>query len=430
MSAHYIRGGLVIDPKHGLDEPSDLLVIDGRIAALAKPKSLEKRAKEVGAGLIDAKGLIVCPGFVDLNARLGEPGADPSECIASGSAAAAAGGFTSIACMPSFGTINDNAFITDYFLRNARETALVRLFPVGAVTQGSRGEALAEIGSMHSAGVVALADDGRPIMDSYLMRKALEYAKAFGLPIFSFPQDRYLVGKGMIDEGVQSCKLGLRGIPAAAEEIMVARDIVLVRHTDGRLHLSSISVKGALNAIREAKASGVKITAETNPQYFTLTSNDVTTYDARFKCFPPLRGKEHVDAVIDALADGTLDAIATAHTPLSPSSKDMVFEHAEPGMPGFETALPLALSLVSRGKLTIERMVHLLTYGPAKALGLRGLGEIHQGGPADIVAFDPDGEIVPVTKTSPYFGRKLKGRVMFTMVGGRIAFDAQGKEDR
>jgi dihydroorotase len=428
VSSYYIRGGQVIDPKHGLDEPGDLLVVDGRVAAFGKPKSLEKRAKELSAELIDAKGLIICPGFVDLNARLGEPGADPSECIASGSAAAAAGGFTSVACMPSFGTVNDNAFITDYFLRNARETALVRLYPVGAITKGSNGESLAEIGSMHSAGIVALADDGRPIMDSYLMRKALEYAKAFGLPIFSFPQDLNLVGRGMIDEGVQSCKLGLRGIPAAAEEIMVARDIVLARHTDGRLHLSSISVKGALNAIRDAKASGIQITAETNPQYFTLTSNDVTTYDARFKCFPPLRGKEHVDAVVDALADGTLDAIASAHTPLSPSSKDMVFEHAEAGMPGFETALPLALALVAKGKLTLERMVHLLTYGPAKALGLKGLGVIHVGGPADIVGFDPDADIKTSLKTSPYFGRKLKGRISFTMVGGRMVFSAQGKE--
>ena len=425
----YIRGGTVIEPPHGLDDPMDVLVVDGTVAELGKANSLEKKAKSLGAERIDAKGLVVCPGFVDLNARFGEPGSDPVECLGSGSAAAAAGGFTSVACMPGFAAVTDNAFMTDYVLRHAREKSVVRFFPMGALTLGSKGEKLAEAGSMVEAGVVALADDGRCVMDSYLMRKALEYAKAFDVPVFSFPQDRGLVGKGVIDEGVQSCKLGLRGIPAAAEEIMVARDIVLTRHTEGRLHFSSISTKGAVNAIREAKASGLAISAETSPPYFSLTSNDVTTYDAQFKGFPPLRSKEHVDAIIDALADGTLDAISSMNSPQSPSSKDMVFEHAAAGMVGFETALPLALELVRAGKLTMERMIYLFTRGPAKILGLdkKGIGEIKAGAAADIVVFDPDLKytlrkplLASPTKNSPFVGRQMQGMVRWTIVAGAV----------
>lgn len=438
----YIRGGTVIDPVHGLDDPADVLVAEGAIAAIGKPKSLEKKAKELGAERIDAKDNIVCAGFVDLNARMGEPGADPVECLASGSASAAAGGFTSVACMPGFAAVNDNAFMTDYILRHAREKSVIRFFPIGALTLGSQGEKLSEVGSMVEAGVVALADDGRAVMDAYLMRKSLEYAKAFDVPVFSFPQDKNLVGKGVMDEGVQSCKLGLRGIPAAAEEIQVARDIVLARHTDGRLHLSSLSTKGAMNAVRDAKASGLtNISAETSPPYFSLTSNDVTTYDARFKCFPPLRSKEHVDAIIAALADGTLDAISSMNMPQSPSSKDMVFEHAAPGMIGFETTLPLALELVRAERLTMERMIYLLTHGPAKILGLdrKGIGELKIGGPADIVVFDPDFKytlheslLSGPSKNSPFLGRRLQGMVRYTIVAGAVVSHGpreEGKSD-
>lgn len=425
----YLINAEVIDPAHGLDEPGEILIEGSAIKAIGAPGELKKAAKEIKAEVVDLQGLVLCPGFIDLNARLAEPRGDFAESVASSTQSAAAGGFTSVAVMPSLAQINDNPFVTDFMLRQAREKSRVRIFPIGAVTLGMAGEKLAEIGSMKEAGIVAVADDGRALMDAYLMRKALEYARAFELPLFSFAQDKNLVGRGVMDEGFHSCRLGLRGIPAAAEEIQVARDIVLSRAFEGRIHFSSISSKGALRAIASAKSEGLLVSAETSPQYFSLSSDEVNSYDARFKCFPPLRGKQHVDFVIEGLADGTIDAISSGHTPLSPSSKDMVFEAAAPGMPGFETALPLALHLVRKGKISLERMVALFTSGPAKILGLdnKNLGTIKVGAPADLVAFDPecrysysDALAQGASRNSPFYGRELQGAVRYTIVNGVI----------
>lgn len=425
----YIHGGHLIDPQYGRNEPSDILVTDGKIAAIDAPGALAAKAREVKAESLDAGGAYVSPGFIDLNARMGEPGADSKEALSRGAESAAAGGFTSVLCAPSFSQYNDNAFITDFILRHAREESIVRVFPMGSLTQKAEGEQLAEIGCMVKAGVLAVGDASVCLQDSYLMRKALEYCKAFRVPIFSFPQDKSLVGRGVMDEGLNSCRLGLRGIPAAAEEVMVARDIVLTRHAWGKLHFSSISTKGSLDLIRDAKQEGLQITAETNPQYFSLTSDMIKTYDANYKCFPPLRGEDHVQAIINGLSDGTIDAIASMHTPQSPSSKDLVFEQASAGMIAFETVLPLALELVRKENISVERMVHLLSTGPAKILGLdqKGLGSLKIGAPADLVIFDAKKEFVysesivkSAAKNSPFLDKTLTGVVCYTMVGGEV----------
>lgn len=425
--ALYFKGGMIVDPAHGLCENGELIVEGSSILAIGKPKELAAKAKSLNASIIDCAGAVVAPGFIDLNARVGDLNTNPRETLVSFGNTAAAGGFSSVAVMPEFGQVNDNPQATDFLLRHAAEATLVRIFPIGAITRGFAGERLAEIGSMAEAGAVALADDGLAVMDAYLFRKALEYAKAFSLPVFSFPQDRNLVGRGVVDEGVQSCRLGLRGIPAAAEEIMVHRDLVLASAFEGRLHFSLISTKGAVRAINDARHENQMVTAETSPAYFSLTSADVTSYDPSFKFLPPLRSREHVEAIIEALANGTIDAISSGHTPLNNSLKDLVFEHAVAGMIALETVLPLSLELVRRGKLTLERMVALLTSGPARVLGLdaKGLGTLRAGGPADIVVFDPEKEYrytehvtYASVRNSPYFGRKLTGAVRATFVGG------------
>ena len=292
QSSYYIANARVIDPSQNLDQQMDVLIENGNITAIDKPGVLKKKANDQDVETIDAKNWVLAPGFIDLNARMGEPGSDPVEAMGTSSRAAAAGGFTSVLVRPSYANINDNAFMTDYISRHASEKSLVRIFPMGALTLGSRGETLAEIGSMVEAGVIAVGDDLAPIMNSYLMRKALEYVKAFQVPIFSFTQDENLVGKGVMEEGFNSCRLGLRGIPAAAEEIMIRRDITLAEHTDGNLHITTVTTEGSVRALRDAKKRGLKITAEANPQYFSLTSDEIKTYDANYKFFPPLTVSE------------------------------------------------------------------------------------------------------------------------------------------
>ncbi len=437
-SSKLLKGGHLIDPLHGRNEPSDLLLEDGKVFAVAKPGELDTKASRLKAEKIDIKGAYIAPGFIDLNARMGEPGADPREALNRGAKSAAAGGFTSIACMPSFSEYNDNAFVTDFISRQAHEESCVRVFPIGSLTTKGKGEYLAEIGTMVHTGVVAVGDDSTCIKNSYLMRKAIEYTKAFNVPVFSFPQDPALVGRGVMDEGLNSCRLGLRGIPAAAEEVIVARDITLTQHACGRLHFSSISTKGSLELIRTAKSEGVQITAETNPQYFSLTSDMIRTYDSNFKCFPPLRGEDHVEAITTALGDGTLDAIASMHMPQSPSAKDLVFEDAAAGMIAFETVLPLVLELVRKERISLERMVYLLSTGPAKVIGLheKGLGSLKVGAPADIVIFDTDKQykytsdrVCSSAKNSPFIGKTLQGVVLMTIVGGEIVNKGTGNDE-
>ncbi len=428
-STLYVTGAHLIDPAQNWNGPADLLIEKGRVAAIAKPGLLKAKAKTCKAETLDAGGFFLAPGFVDLQCRIHEPGGEHIESFESGSQSAAAGGFTTVLVAPFTEPVHDNAFMTDIILRRAREHSCVRVIPMGALSHGREGKKLSEMGGMAAAGARAIGDSAA-IENTYLMRKALEYARAFSLPIFSFPEDRALAGQGVMNEGWNSNRLGLRGIPAAAEEIIVARDLVLLRHTKSRLHFQSISTVGSLRALKRAKAEGLTVTAETNPAYFTLTSDAIATYDANFKCFPPLRNDEDREELINALADGTLDCIASAHTPQTRSSKEQTFEHATAGMIAFESALPLTLELVRKKKISPMRMVELLSLSPARILGIDGeVGSLRVGAHADFVLFDPktnytfdENRIRSAAKNSPFLGRKMRGAVKATYVSGTAVF--------
>lgn len=433
----YITGAFIVDPAQKISKKMEILLEEGKVSALGKPGHLAAKAKSIKAETLNATGYHLVPGFVDLNCHIYEPGGEGIESFQSGSRAAAAGGFTSLAILPSTTPVHDNAFLTDLILRRAQENSLVRIFPVGAVTTAKEGKKLAEIGSMVAAGAKAVSDSGQSIMDTYLMRKAMEYSRAFSIPVFSYAEDKTLFGQGVMSEGVHSSRLGLRGIPAAAEEIMVARDIVLARHTHGRLHFSSISTKGAVKAIRAAKKAGLAITAETNPQYFSLTVDAIESYDANYKCFPPLREDSDIAAIIEGLADGTLDCIASNHVPLSRAAKGAGFEAAQPGMISLETTLPLALELVRKKKLRLERLVELLAKNPAKILGLEDLGHLKKGAKADLVLIDLDHKYTleedmlrGAARNTPFIGKKFQGIVHMTIVNGTIVHQEQAKKKK
>lgn len=427
LKSLYVTGAHVLDPSQKLNGPAEFLVENGRISVMGKPGSLKAKAKTLKAPTLDASGLFLAPGFVDLNCAIHEPGAEHVESFTTGSRAAAAGGFTTLLVKPVTDPVNDNAFITDFVSRRARENSLVRIVPMGALTSGREGKKLAEIGAMAAAGIRAVGD-GIAITDSYLMRKGLEYSRAFSVPVFSFPEDRTLSGQGVMNEGWNSNRLGLRGIPAAAEEIAVSRDIVLARHTQGVLHLQPVSTIGSLVAIRHAKKQGIKVTAETCPQYFSLTSDSIATYDANFKCFPPLRSEEDLEAVIEALADGTLDVISSGHSPQTRAAKEQAFEHAAPGMVGLESAFHLTLGLVRKKRISALRMVELLSWSPAKILGLEdSVGSLKVGCFADFVLFNPKGdflyqetELYGACRNTPFLGQKLPGSLHSAYVGGTL----------
>jgi dihydroorotase len=434
--AVYVNGAHIVDPAQKLNKPADLLVENGLVVAVGKEGELKARAKGLSAETIEGKGLFLAPGFVDLNCAIHEPGGEHVESFASGSRAAAAGGFTTLLVKPVTDPVHDNAFITDFILRRAKENSLVRIVPMGALTAGREGKRLAEIGAMAAAGVRAVGD-GISVADSYLMRKGLEYSRAFSLPVFSFPEDHALAGKGVMNEGWNSNRLGLRGMPSAAEEIAVSRDLVLARHTKGVLHLQPLTTTGSLAALRHAKSQGVKVTAETSPQFFMLTSDAIATYDANFKCFPPLRSEEDRDAVIEALADGTLDVVASGHSPQSRSSKEQAFENAAPGMIGLESTMHLLLSLVRSKKISPLRMVELLSWAPAKILGLEDeIGSLKPGSKGDFVLFDPrqdflyqESSLKGASRNSPFLGQKLAGVIHGTYVGG-VCVHERKKEKR
>lgn len=427
--ALYVTGGHLVDPSQRLNKPMDMLVEKGRVFAVAKPGELKSKAKTLKAETVDAKGLHVMPGFVDLDCSVYEPGAEHIEGFATGSRAAASGGFTTILAKPVTTPLNDNAFMTDFLLRRARENSVVRVVPMGALTAGKEGKKLAEIGSMAGAGTRAVGD-GAPIMDSYLMRKALEYARAFAVPVFSFPEDKFLAGQGVMHEGLNSNRLGLRGIPAAAEEIIVARDLVLAKHARGTIHFQPVSTKGAVELLRRAKESGFAVTAETHAPYFTLTSDAISTYDANFKCFPPLRMDADLAAVVEALADGTIDVVSSGHLPQSQSSKEQAFEHASPGMIGLETTLSLLLELVRKKKIALPRVVELLSLKPAAILGLGGeVGNLKTGAWADFTLVDlsekftfDEKRVHGASANSPFLRAKMQGSVRATFVAGTRVF--------
>ncbi len=425
-----IAGGRVIDPASGVDGVRTVLLRDGKVAEVA-----ERVAQVPGATVIDAAGRWVTPGFIDLHVHLREPGQEYKETVATGARAAVAGGFTSIVCMPNTTPVNDTLAVTELILARAAAAGLARVYPCGCISKGSKGEELAEYGELKAGGCVALSDDGKPVMSSALMRRALEYAQAFKLPLTVHEEDLALVGKGVMHEGASSTRLGLKGIPGQAEEVMVLRDIALAELTGGRLHIAHASSAGTVRAVREAKRRGLPVTAEVTPHHLSLTDEDVAAsgYSTDFKMSPPLRSRADVAACVEGLADGTLDCIATDHAPHSPVEKEVEFDAALNGIVGLETAFPVCLALVKAGQLTERRLIEALTSSPARAFGLPG-GRLAPGDPADLAILDPGaewlcsaGSLHSKSTNSPWKKRRLTGRCTHAIVGGRLVHEG-GKE--
>lgn len=420
-----IRNGRVIDPSQNIDKVCDIYIDKGKIDKISKKIKTPsgKNVKE-----IDAKNMIVCPGFVDVHVHLREPGYEYKETIKTGCMSAAAGGFTSIVCMPNTNPINDNASVTEYILLKARTEGIVNVFPIGAITREEKGEALADIGEMYEAGCVGISDDGVPVTNSNLMRRAMEYVKPFGIPLIIHAEDKYLSSDGVMNEGVVSTKLGLKGIPGASEEVMIARDIILSEITGAHIHICHVSTAGSVRLIRDAKKRGVKITAEAAPHHFTLTDEAVVDYNTNAKMNPPLRTQKDVKAIIKALKDDTIDAIATDHAPHSQDEKNVEFDLAPFGIVGLETALPLSLKLVEGGILSVSDMIKKLTIKPSEIVNI-GRGTLKPGAIADVTIFDPEKEhevcpekFLSKGTNTPFSGWKLKGVVHKTIVSGKVVY--------
>ncbi|MDX1386134.1 MAG: dihydroorotase [bacterium] len=410
----------LFDPAHGLDEVGNLYLEDGKIVDLGK-----KASGPPDAQLIEGGKKLLCPGFIDLHVHLREPGFEHKEDIQTGTRAAAAGGFTTVCCMANTQPVNDRASVTRYILEQAEEKASVKVWPIGAITVGLQGERLADIGELQDAGCVALSDDGLTVMDAKLMRMAMDYAKGFEIPVITHSIDANLSKRGSMNEGVVSCQLGLTGIPREAEDVMVARDILLSQLTDCHLHVAHVSTKGSVELLRRAKAGGISVTGEAAPHHFTLTEEACRGYDTHAKMCPPLRTEEDRLAVMEGLADGTLDCIATDHAPHAIVDKEVEFDRAAFGILGLETAFPLAYRLVEQGILTLEQLVERLTVGP-----LRVLGKVHGGlqkdQPADLSLIDLEEswnyrvqEGFSKSRNSPFDGWELKGKVLGTWVDGK-----------
>ena len=419
-----IRNGRMLDPASGVDAPRDILLDGDRIAAVAPNGQLAERSN--GAEIFDATDLIVAPGFIDLHCHLREPGGESSETIETGTRAAARGGFTAVCPMPNTRPVNDNASVTRSIVERAAAVSSVRVWPIGAASVGSKGEALSEIAAMKQAGIVAVSDDGHPIATAKLLRNVMEYCRALDLPVIDHCEDSSLFAGAVMREGKQSVRLGLRGMPAATESLCVARDVQVGELTHCRLHIAHLSARASLDLVRSAKASGLPVTCEVTPHHFTLTDEDVQ-YDTRFKMNPPLASREDRDALIAGLADGAVDAIATDHAPHEAALKDVEFDRAPFGVTGFETALGLGLELVHAGKISLMRLVELFTSGPARVLGTER--RIAENQPGDLTIFSADHkwtfraeESASKSKNSPFDGRSFRGAPMATIVAGRIAW--------
>jgi dihydroorotase len=419
-----LKGARVIDPSRNLDALMDVLVEDGKIAG-CKPGIKAPS----GAKVLDLAGMIAAPGLIDMHTHLREPGYEYRETIASGSAAAVAGGFTSIACMPNTRPVNDNRSVTEFILRKAAEANLANIYPIGAISMNSEGRQMTEFWDLKEAGIVALSDDGNPVMDAALMRRAMEYAYSLDLPVIQHCEDKNLSAGGLMNEGYPSTLLGLPGIPAIAEEVMVARDILIAEYTGTRIHFAHVSTAGSVRLIRDAKKRGLKVTAETAPHYFTLTDESLGDYDTNYKVSPPLRGDADVSAVREGLADGTLDAIACDHAPHGRTDKEVEFEYAACGISGLETSLGLSLSLVHEGVLSWPDLIARMSCNPARILNLPR-GTLAKGAAADITVIHPEldwrvdaAAFRSLGKNSPFSGRKLKGRAVLSIVGGDIKYD-------
>ncbi len=423
MSKLLIKNGRVLDPASGLDAVLQIAMEDGKFTAIGEMLDLP------GAEVFDASGMIVAPGFIDMHVHLREPGFEYAETIESGAKAAAAGGFTTICCMPNTLPVNDNPTVTSYIIERANRHAVVNVLPIGAITKGSAGEELAAIGSMVQAGIVAISDDGRPVMNARVMRRAMETAKSFGIPVIDHCEDLHLSSGGDMHEGVQSVRFGLRGIPSASEDVMVARDILLAELTGARFHVAHISARHSVEMVAFAKSRGLSVTCETTPHHFALTDVDVLEYDSNYKMKPPLRSAHDIDAVLRGLTNGTIDAIATDHAPHAGSEKMQEFEKCPFGIIGLETALGLTLEkLVHSGRITVGSMVELFTTGPASVLQLQA-GRIAVGRPADLTIFDTDREWTydvnrscSKSRNSPFDGHVFRGGPVATVVGGKIVW--------
>ena len=421
-----IRNGRVLDPASETDAPRDILLDGDRIAEIA---ATGKIAEANGAETFDASGFLVAPGFVDMHVHLREPGQENSETIESGTRAAARGGFAVVCCMPNTKPVNDNASITRFIVDRAKAFGYVRVWPIGAASLGSKGEAIADIAAMRDAGIVAVSDDGKPIGSAKLARQIMDYCRTLDLPVIEHAEDVSLAAGAVMREGVASTRLGLPGMPAAAESVCVARDVQVAELTGARLHIAHLSAKASLAQVRFAKQQGLRVTCEVTPHHFTLIDEDVT-YDSRYKMNPPLAAREDRQALWDGLADGTVDAIATDHAPHEPALKDVEFDKAPFGILGFETAVALALEqLVDTGRISLMRMVELFTTGPARVLGKDRRLAIGESG--DVTIFSADRpwtyrveESASKSRNSPFDGRSFKGGPVATIVAGKIAYKA------
>lgn len=431
---YLIRGGTIIDPSQGLEKTADLLIEDGRIAAIGEALATEG-ADGFDAdfdAVFDASGLYVAPGFVDLHVHLREPGEEYKETVATGVAAAVAGGFTSVCAMPNTKPVNDNASITRTIIEKARQAQLANVFPIGAITRGSLGEELAEMAEMKAAGAVAVSDDGRPVMNAQVMRHAMEYARDHDLVVVDHCQDLHLSAGGVMHEGCCSTRLGLKGISRAAEDSQVSRDIILSEITGARAHIAHLSTKGAVELVREAKRRGLPVTCEVTPHHLALTDAAVMSFDPNTKMNPPLRESEDCAALIEAVLDGTIDAIATDHAPHHADEKMLEFDHAPFGVVGLETALGVVLTkLYHSGRVPLARLIEMLTIGAAKVFSL-DRGTLQKGAVADITIFDINREwmVEPhrfhsKSRNTPFTGWQLRGAVVATFVEGREVFRAE-----
>jgi len=418
-----IKNGRVIDPASQTDRVADVLIVDGLIAGVAPNLSSPH------AEVLDATGMIVAPGFIDMHVHLREPGFEHAENIESGSRAAAAGGFTSVCCMPNTKPVNDSVTVTSYIVERARRNSVVNVFPIGAITKGSAGEELAAIGGMKDAGAVAISDDGLPVMNARVMRRAMEFAKSYDLPIIQHCEDLNLTAGGDMHEGAASVRWGLRGIPAAAEDVMVARDLVLAQLTGARYHVAHISTRNAVAMVQYARRQGLAVSCEVTPHHFALADIDIHPYDSNYKMKPPLRARGDRETVIDALAAGAIDAIATDHAPHAGSEKMQEFERCPFGIIGLETAIGLALEhLVHTGKISLTRMVELFTAGPESVLRV-GRGTLATGAPGDVTVFSTDlgwtydvNQSPSRSRNSPFDGHTFRGGPVATVVGGKLVW--------
>jgi len=421
-----IQGGRVIDPSRGTDGVADVYLIDGKVAAVGS-----NIVGEEGTLVIPAAGKVVAPGLIDLHVHLREPGQEDQETVATGAMAAAAGGFTAVCAMPNTDPVVDNQGTVGFIVSQAQRAAKARVYPIGAISLGQRGEKLAEFGELVGAGAVAVSDDGKPVMSSHLMRTALEYARTFGIPVADHCEDLALAEGGAMHEGIVATRLGLKGIPAAAEEIMVARDIILAELTGGHVHLCHMSTRGSVELIRRAKERGIRVTAEATPHHFTLTHEACEGYNTNAKMNPPLREDADREAIRQALRDGTLDVIASDHAPHHYDAKEREFDDAPNGILGLETALGLAISeLVETGLMSLSDLLLRMSTQPARIFNLPG-GSLGVGAPADVLVFDPKARwtVDPSrfhskSRNTPFGGRSLTGRAEVTIVRGRVVYQA------